>query len=794
MTTPRTPHLLLLAALCFTSAGAFDVLTYHNDLSRSGLNASESALTLQNVNSAQFGKLFQFAVDGYVYAQPLYVTNVQIANLGARNVVYVATQHDSVYAFDANSNLGSNAQPLWHVSFVNANGATTVPSGDVYTAPSPDIVPEIGITGTPVIDRASQTLYVVAFTKENGAYVQRLHALDITNGAERTGSPVAIVASIPGTASDSINGHLAFNAKTQLQRCALMLYNNTIYIEWASFGDAPPYHGWVISYDAATLAQKAVYCDTPDGNEGGIWMGGSAPSVDTSGNIYLVTGNGDFSAASGGRNYGDSVLRLNPDTLALADYFTPHDQATLAANDLDLGSSGALLLPDQPGAHPHLLLMGGKLGTLYLLDRDNLGKFHATSDAIVQTLPSATNGLYGMPAYFNGNLYVFGQSGFPLCFKMQNGLVVTTPTSQANTSYPRLGATPSISANGTQNGIVWSIERSGTGVLHAYNAGNLSNELYNSNQVASRDGAGLGVKFSAPTIADGKVLIGTQNSVIVYGTLATKLFAPPVIDSLPVSSPAAVTWPVVSSTLSVVAHDINVSAQPLTYTWSQLSGPGQITFSSTANSSITATFPFNGDYQISVSVSNSAYTTSASVLVTVTGNPNVPPSNGGNPGGTPNDPGTGTQDPPDPQPLAIQTHGLRIALNFAHPLRDSITMSGVLALTQIPGGKSVALTIGGVTQNFDVDSTGKSAVSSDLGRYTLRFWVVKSHKQSLLKVQARFANGNFAQALAAQGLVNSTLSKVTSSVPVDLVIDAAPYHAEVQLVYTSQAQRGGRAH
>ena len=487
---------------------AQDVLTYHNDNARTGQNLNETQLSPQTVNPSGFSKLFSYGVDGYVYAQPLYKSNVSIAG-GTHNVVYVATEHNSVYAFDADSNAGSNSGPLWTV-----NLGPSVPNSDVGTD---DIVPEIGITGTPVIDGASGTLYVVAKTKENGTYVQRLHALDLGTGGEKMGGPVVIQASVAGTGDGNDgNGNVPFDPLRQNQRPALLLLNGAVYIGWASHGDNGPYHGWVIGYDASTLAQVGVYCTTPNGGLGGVWMSGGGLAADSSGNIFFETGNGTFQAGS---DYGDSFLKLSASngTLSFQDFFTPFNQQDLSNGDVDLGSGGVVLLPDQPGAHPHVMVGAGKEGRIYLVDRDNLGQFNAGADNVVQELPGALPGVFSTAAYFAGNLYYKGTDGSLVAYALSNGLLQTPPVSQSGVTWSWPGSTPSISAGGSSGGIVWAIENNvNPAVLHAFDASNLGNELYNSNQ-NSGDQPGPGVKFSVPTVAGGKVYVGTATGLAVYG-------------------------------------------------------------------------------------------------------------------------------------------------------------------------------------------------------------------------------------------------------------------------------------
>jgi hypothetical protein len=525
------------------------VLTHHNDNARTGQNLAETVLTPENVNVNDFGRLFRYSVDGAVYAQPLYVPDVIIPEVGARNVVYVATQHDSVYAFDADSADAANV-PLWHASFIDpAEGITTIPNADV--GGSPDIAPEIGITGTPVIDATTATLYVVSRTKEPGGYAQRLHALDLATGAEKFGGPVTIAAEIPSTGPDNLHGILSFNPLRENQRPGLLLHDGTVYIAWASHGDAKPYHGWIIGYDAMTLEQVTVFNATPDGRAGGIWQSGAGLSTDADGHLYGATGNGTFDAATGGRDFGDSLLKLSTSGgLQLIDYFTPFNQAALSASDLDFGSTGVLLLPDQPGLHPHLAVVAGKEGTVYLVDRDNLGHFNSRDDSqIVQSLPKILGPTFAMPAYWNGTVYYWAASDVLKAFRLTDGLLSTEPVSQASASSRFPGASPSVSANGSSNAIVWAVQtdafgRNGPAVLRAYDASDLSMELYNSSQVGGgRDDASPAVKFVSPTIANGKVYVGGNKSVTVFG-LRQQLSAPsataiPTLTMTPTFSPSA---------------------------------------------------------------------------------------------------------------------------------------------------------------------------------------------------------------------------------------------------------------
>jgi hypothetical protein len=459
-------------------------------------------------------------VDGYVFAQPLYVPNVSIGG-STRNVLYVATENDSVYAFDAD---GKTLTPLWKRSFIDpANGITPVPQSDVGST----ILSEIGITGTPVIDPATNTLYVVAVTKETSGttvkYVQRLHALSITTGAERSGSPVVISGSVSGTGDGSVNGEIAFNAKIQLQRPALLLQNGVVYIAWASHGDNGAYHGWVMGYDASSLQRVMIFNISPNGRRGGIWQSGGGLVADDQGYIYFMTGNGTFNAAQGGTEYGDSFVKIDPNG-NVVDYFTPFDEDYDNTHDVDLGVGCPLLLPDQPGSHPHLITGAGKDHRIYLLDRDNMGHFQSGSDSqIVQELPNILlDHCHEQPAYWNGYVYYSAENDVMHQLKLSNGLlsqVATTTTDFAGGD--NVGTNPSVSANGNTDGIVWSVERttSLTAILHAYDASNIHVELYNSEQAGTRDSLGSHQKYTPPTIANGRVYVALNGKIAVFGLL-----------------------------------------------------------------------------------------------------------------------------------------------------------------------------------------------------------------------------------------------------------------------------------
>jgi len=503
------------------------VHTWRNDVSRSGINSREYALTPQNVTTSTFGKLFSCAMDGQVYAQPLWVANLTVGG-AKRNAVFVATENDSVYALDAD-NPACNS--VWPVAKVNL-----IPSGETTAAPvdlwnDTGLGPTVGITGTPVIDPVSKTIYLVALTKNatTNTILQRLHAIDITTGQERAGSPVLVSASVNGSGYDNSGGTINFAAKMQKQRAGLVLLNGIVYVAWAGFNDVDFYHGWVMGYDATSLNQVTVFNDTIDGGRGGIWMAGGAPAVDSQGNMYLLTGNGDFNANNtGGRNYGDSFVKLGTTGgLSVLDWFTPFDQSSLASADLDLGGGGAVLLVDQPsGPFPHLIVGGGKAGTLYVVNRDSMGHFNSSNNSqIVQSFTLGANGILSTPLFWQNTLYGAAVGGplsaFP--FSTTTDQFQVSPSSVSSQSYGGPGATPALSAMGTNNGILWTIQRvssTSPAVVHAYDPTNLHNELWNSSLAPNnRDKAGFVVRFPVPTVANGKVYIGTQTELDVFGLL-----------------------------------------------------------------------------------------------------------------------------------------------------------------------------------------------------------------------------------------------------------------------------------
>jgi hypothetical protein len=522
---------VVLALLTLSSLAQVSVTTSRNDNSRDGQNLSETILTPDNVNVTSFGKLFSHTVDGYVYAQPLYVPNVTIPSLGTHNVVYVATEHDSVYAFDADTNTGVNASPLWHRSFLNVRrGITTVSSSDVNCT---DLIPEIGITSTPVVDTDKGTIFVLAKTKENGNFFQRLHALDITTGKERSGSPVTIHAKVRGTGDGSVNGWINFNPLTQAQRPGLLLQDGIEYIGWASHCDNGPYHGWVMAFDETTLKRIAVWNSTPNGGLGGLWQSGAGLAADNNFNVFFATGNGTYDGTTQ-NDFGDSILKLGPPAgrrFPLLDWFTPYDQAYFNDYDIDVGSGGVLLLPDQgvDAPHEYLLVQVGKSGSIYLVDRDNMGQYNLNTNQIVQDLEGAIGGLWATPAWWNNNVYFGGAYDYlrQFTFDPTTGLLSTSAVAVSPTYFGFPGPTPSISANGASDAIVWALQTDGyssnfSAILHAYDATNVANELYNTSQNPERDDAGGAAKFTVPTVANGKVYVPAVHRLTVYGLLSGK--------------------------------------------------------------------------------------------------------------------------------------------------------------------------------------------------------------------------------------------------------------------------------
>jgi hypothetical protein len=569
-TTNTTPASSASATIAVTDlAGVF---TYHNDLARDGGNSHEFALSPATVNTATFGKLFSCAVDGAVYSQPLWVRGLTIAGK-IHNVLFVATQHDSVYAFDADAIPCVN---YWHVNLLDtlhggSAGDRPVVWNDVGNCFG-DVYPEVGVTSTPVIDPTTKTIYVVSGSQKNatssgncsntsGTFDHRLHALELATGNEKFGAPVMIAASVPGTGDGSSQGIVSFNSQLHHQRSGLALAGGNVYLGFAAHEDATPYHGWLIAYRASDVQQQtAVFNTTPNGlngADGGIWAGGGAPAVDSGGDVYVSTGNGVFDEAPPppDNDYGDSILRLHPSAgktpnginLSVAGWFTPDDELTLEQNDSDLGAGGVVLFPDQTsGAGPkHLLTQVGKEGVVYLIDRDNMGQFNPSSNDQIRQSFSGPGGVWGTPALWNNNLYIGGinDSLRQFTFDPAKEQFNTPAASLSSHVFNFPGPTPSVSSQGASHGIVWAIDATlygyanpnigincsavpvpsgcfGSAVLHAYDAQNLAIEYWNSSMAPkNRDRVALGVKFVPPTVANGKVYVGTRTEVDVYGLL-----------------------------------------------------------------------------------------------------------------------------------------------------------------------------------------------------------------------------------------------------------------------------------
>ncbi len=547
--------LALVAAVSTLAQAAVNVTTWRYDITRAGQTLAETTLTPANVNSSTFGKLYSYAVDGYVYAQPLYLGALSIAGV-SHNTVFVATEHDSVYAFDADRNL-----QLWKASLIDTThgapaGATTVPSTDIATS---DIVPEIGITGTPVIDSTTGTLYVVAKSKESGNYVQRLHALDVYTGNEKPGSPVVIQATVPGNGAGTSNGAVAFLPQWELQRTGLLLLNGTVFIAFGAHGDNGPYHGWVLSYSASSLQQIAAFNASPSGRGNGIWQSGEglvADVVNGTPRLFLVTGN-FFSTVGGGasnpappytgpQNYSNAVMRFDVTNggLVVSDEWTPFDSDHLSGADQDQTSGGALLLPDQSGANVHELIQVGKNGRIEVIDRDNLGGFNSSYNNIPQEISGQVQGLWSTPAYWNGNVYFWGSGDYLKQFTLSGGRLSTTPVAKGSAQSLFPGSSPVVSSNGTVGGILWAIRSDGytsnsPAILYAYDATNAANLLYTSAQNATRDAAGKAVKMTVPMVVNGKVYLGAQGEVDVYGLLSA---APPTVPA-PAFAPTPGVYP-----------------------------------------------------------------------------------------------------------------------------------------------------------------------------------------------------------------------------------------------------------
>ena len=518
-----TSNSAMLTVNVGTANSSIDVITYHYDNGRSGQNLNETALTLANVNSTQFGKKGEFTVDGKVDAQPLYLSQVTIGGQ-KKNVLYVATEHGSVYAFDADSISGTTSTFLWKTTTLGSGETTSDNRG------CGQVSPEIGITATPVIDRARNAIYVVAMSKDvSGSYFQRLHALNLSTGAELFSGPQTITATYPGTGDNSSGGNVVFDPKQYKERPGLLQINGTIYTTWSSHCDIRPYTSWVMAFNADTLAPTSVLNLVPNGTEGGIWMAGTAPAADSAGNVFFIMGNGDFDTTlnPGGfpanGNCGNCFVKLSTSGgLKLADYFTPHNTVAESNADQDFGSGGGILLmdlTDSGGTTRHLSVGAGKDALIYVVDRDAMGKFNASTDQIYQEISGQLGGsVFSMPAFFNGTVY-YGAVGDALkAFPVANAKLASAPSSQSTHQFGFPGTTPSVSANGSANGIVWAIENSGA-MLFAYDAADLTKELYDSNQAAGNRDHFSGNKFITPVVVNGKVYVGTPTSVAVFGLL-----------------------------------------------------------------------------------------------------------------------------------------------------------------------------------------------------------------------------------------------------------------------------------
>jgi len=516
--------LALLPVSVMCAAQPPNVLTFHNDVARTGQNLRETILTPSNVTSATFGKLFQATLDGLVDAQPLYVASISIPNQGPHNLLIVATENDSLYALDADT----GAQ-IWKVSLLPA-GET--PSDDRGCG---QVTPQIGITSTPVISLArgsAGVIYAVAMSKDaSGNYHQRLHKVSLTTGANL--KIVQIAAKFPGTGEGSQGGNVVFEPRKYKERSGLLLLNGVVFLGWASHCDDPPYTGWIMGYDAATLAQVSVLNVTPNGAEGAIWGAGGGFAADANGYIYFLDANGTFDTTLNAQgfpssgDFGNAFIKLSATSnqLSVTDYFTMYNTVSESNSDVDLGSGGAMVLPDMTDANGkvrHLAVGGGKDGNMYLVDRDNMGKFNPQNDsAIYQELDGALpGGIWSSPAYYKGRIY-YGSVGGPLrAFAFTKAVLSSSPVAKSNVQFPYPGATPSISASGATNGIVWAVENNSPAVLHAFMADNIAVELYNTSQAPNRrDQFGSGNKFMVPTIANGKVYVGTPNGVAAFGLL-----------------------------------------------------------------------------------------------------------------------------------------------------------------------------------------------------------------------------------------------------------------------------------
>jgi len=596
----------------------------HYNASRTGANLEEVLLAPANISSSQFGKLFTRTVDGAIYAEPLYVTGLTISN-AVHNVVFVATEHNSVYAFDAD--IATNSTPLWQV-----NLGTSVPQIEIDNCG--DLPPEIGITGTPVIDLAGGVIYLDAKTKVATAsttnYFHTLHALNLLSGQEMTnlGSPVVITAT---------SGSQSFNAQHNHNRPGLVLLSNVVYVAFGSHCDWAPYHGWLLGYNATNLQQQvASFCVTPNGVQGAIWSCGMAPAVDTNGFLYVVTGNGTFDANSGGSDYAQSFLKLSTTNgLKVADWFAPYNAVTLSGSDKDIGTGGAVLLPGT-----QLLVGLDKSGTNFLVNQTNLGHFsqNGVSDTnIVQEFAAtpATDAIGQCPVYWNGPtnqfIYIACGNGVTKAFLFTGSLLQTNPLASNSITQSDKNGGLSLSANGNTNGVLWVIDTSNGGTLRAYDAarrnGSQLIELWDSQQVSSRDALGAYTKFCAPTIANGKVYAPTAGShlLVVYGSLAPPTF---LLSATPTSQVAYAGTTTIQYSVSIVfsnsfANIVSLSAGGLPPGVGAAFNPPAVTGS--ASSTLTLTFSNSvpaGTYPLTLNGNAGSLTNSALVSLVVA--PSVP--------------------------------------------------------------------------------------------------------------------------------------------------------------------------
>jgi hypothetical protein len=537
---------VLLSLAASGQAQSNNVLTFHNDNARDGQYLVETVLTPANVKTNVFGKLWVLSVDGKVDAEPLYCGDVIIPGKGRHNILLVATEHDSVYAFDADS-----TNLLWHVSMLGTNET----SSDDRSCTQ--VEPEIGVTATPVIDRQlgpNGTMFVVAMSKNGSTYYQRIHALDLTSGADLI-APKTVTATYPGTGDNTSGGNVVFDPSQYKERPGLLLLNGVVYTAWASHCDNRPYTGWIISYNETNLAQISILNVTPNGNEGAIWMAGDGPAADTNGNIYFLDANGEFDSTFTTNgfptegDYGNAFMKLSTtsNVLAVADYFGCFTNNTYEnSHDEDLGSGGEILLPDMTNSLNQVVQLAvgaGKDKNIYIVNRNNMGKFNAANNnAIYQEVSGVlSGGVYSTPAYFNGLLYYGAVSDHLKAFPFQNALLGAM-SSESSVTFGSQGVTPSISANGTSNGIVWAVNNSSTAVLYAFAATNLAVQLYNSSQLSSgKDQFGAGNKFIIPMIANGRVYVGTTNGVGVFGLLNVTPPTPLAITSVGVNASNLVT-------------------------------------------------------------------------------------------------------------------------------------------------------------------------------------------------------------------------------------------------------------